>query len=485
MSPYNSHKAVEVCAGKQCGKVGVQFAQEDVAKAIAKMFNANGPGVWDFCLANRDNRSCIQNDITYTVNGLVTGHVPQAALRAGAQYDGKKGVRFRVNIPTISLGTSAVCDDAHSTLSVRSPNNILWLSNPYKCSFGGGPKNITAEGRYGIDFIDFDRAIMGGEFTIRVSGGSSGYSTGYAVTRLSIGMAEAQEVWLHRKRARPKAVAATTIRRNVQPTPVIQKVATLPAPPVGSQISDPYSGLQFGKYYALVIGNNAYSHLTKLKTAVNDAASVAKVLKREYGFTVNLLKDATRGKILRAFAELRARLKFDDNLLVYYAGHGLLDEIGQQGYWLPVDAEEGIPTNWISTGDITVMLRAIRAKHVMVVADSCYSGTLVRSSIAAPKTAKERRTWVEKMLTKRSRVALVSGGLEPVVDSGGEGEHSVFATAFINALRDNHTVMEGQALFDRIKRPVVLNSDQTPQYSDIRRAGHGGGEFLFVRLRTH
>jgi hypothetical protein len=67
---------------------------------------------------------------------------------------------------------------------------------------------------------------------------------------------------------------------------------------------------------------------------------------------------------------------------------GLLDEIGEQGYWLPVDAEEGIPTNWISVGDITVMLRAIRAKHALVVADSCYSGTLVRTGAAQPRTAK-------------------------------------------------------------------------------------------------
>jgi hypothetical protein len=84
------------------------------------------------------------------------------------------------------------------------------------------------------------------------------------------------------------------------------------------------------------------------------------------------------------------------------------------------------------------------------------------------------------MLGKRSRTALVSGGLEPVMDSGGGG-HSVFAKAFLDALENNRAVMEGQALFDAVKRPVVLNSDQTPQYSDIRKAGHDGGEFMFVR----
>ena len=70
-----------------------------------------------------------------------------------------------------------------------------------------------------------------------------------------------------------------------------------------------------------------------------------------------------------------------------------------------------------------------------------------------------------------------------MVDGGGDG-HSVFAKAFLNALKANRGIMEGRAVFNAIKRPVVLNADQTPQYSDIRRAGHEGGEFIFYRRRA-
>tara|TARA_B100002003_G_C13922731_1_gene448591 strand:+ start:45 stop:290 length:246 start_codon:yes stop_codon:yes gene_type:complete len=76
---------------------------------------------------------------------------------------------------------------------------------------------------------------------------------------------------------------------------------------------------------------------------------------------------------------------------------------------------------------------------------------------------------------------LSSGGLEPVADSGGKEEHSVFASAFIEALRENTGVLDGTELFTKIRRPVMLNSDQTPEYADIRKAGHDGGDFLFVR----
>ncbi len=78
---------------------------------------------------------------------------------------------------------------------------------------------------------------------------------------------------------------------------------------------------------------------------------------------------------------------------------------------------------------------------------------------------------------------LASGGLEPVVDRGGRDNHSVFASAFTSALKENRGVMDGTQLFSKIRRPVMLNADQTPEYSDIRKAGHEGGEFLFVRRK--
>jgi hypothetical protein len=73
-----------------------------------------------------------------------------------------------------------------------------------------------------------------------------------------------------------------------------------------------------------------------------------------------------------------------------------------------------------------------------------------------------------------------SGGLEPVIDSGGRGEHSVFASALLDILKENKGILDGAQLFNKLRRPVMLNSDQTPEYSDIRKAGHEGGEFLFV-----
>lgn len=198
-----------------------------------------------------------------------------------------------------------------------------------------------------------------------------------------------------------------------------------------------YDDIRFGNYHALVIGNNNYRHLSKLKTAVNDATAVAEVLRGAYGFKVNLLIDATRAETLLALSKLRATLKFDDNLLIYYAGHGLLDEIGEQGYWLSVDAEEGIPTNWISVGDITVMLRAIRAKHALVVADSCYSGTLVRAGAAQPRTAKEKHAWIKRISHTRS----LTGNLGSVNHRHRPTQHIKFGDRNLREPRAPHLIL--------------------------------------------
>ena len=119
------------------------------------------------------------------------------------------------------------------------------------------------------------------------------------------------------------------------------------------------------------------------------------------------------------------------------------------------------------------------AKHVMIVSDSCYSGRLTRGLSVAVKTGAEREAELSRLAAKRSRTALVSGGLEPVNDGGGEG-HSVFTRAFLTALRESTEVLDGQQLFAAVRRPVIVNADQTPEYSDIRLAGHDGGDFLFV-----
>ena len=255
------------------------------------------------------------------------------------------------------------------------------------------------------------------------------------------------------------------------------QTATVPA----TTARQPIDAAKYGRYRALVIGNNRYGKFQELGTPIADAKAVSELLRSAYGFEVTTLLDATRYQMANALSRLRRESGAADNVLIYYAGHGYLDETTKRGYWLPIDAEPDSFANWISTSDVTDTLAGISARHALVVADSCFSGSLLRAAGGA--NLDEREAQIERLFQKRSRTVMTSGGLEPVLD-GNRGtqraRHSIFAAAFLDALSENRNVLEVSRLFVGLRDKVTSYAEQTPQYAPIRNAGHEGGEFLFV-----
>jgi hypothetical protein len=183
-----------------------------------------------------------------------------------------------------------------------------------------------------------------------------------------------------------------------------------------------------------------------------------------------------------AFKLLTICLLPHNNLLIYYAGHGNIDERTKLGYWLPVDAEKDGTVNWISNETITNNLKAMESLHVLVIADSCYSGTLTRSPGTISIEQGDHMEWIRRKVLLRSRTALTSGMLEPVLDGGGgddDDDHSVFASSFLKALKENCKIVTMHSLFDTFNYKVVSNANQTPNYKDIQFCGHDDVDFVW------
>mgnify|MGYP001567474920 CR=1 FL=1 len=239
------------------------------------------------------------------------------------------------------------------------------------------------------------------------------------------------------------------------------------------------------KYYALIIGNNNYKHLRKLKTAIADAKSVDEILKGQYGFETKLLIDATRKDILSTMNDFRKRLREKDSLLIYYAGHGTFEKAANKAYWLPVDAQADDNTDWIIVDDITSNIKIIASRHILIVSDSCYAGTMTRS-VSTELSTPARDEFIKKMVERPSRTLMASGGNEPVADEGGSG-HSVFADAFLRALKEaDKGIFTAEELFHgRVKASVAGKSEQVPEYNDIKNSGHDGGDFVFKLAKAY
>lgn len=232
---------------------------------------------------------------------------------------------------------------------------------------------------------------------------------------------------------------------------------------------------QRSRYIALVIGSNDYTGFEPLETAVNDAVAIGDILDTEFGFDVRVVLNPTRRELVSNIRSYRDILQPDDQFLLYYAGHGYLDERTQRGYWLPIDAEFSNSENWISNVEITSQIRNYMAENILVIADACFSG-----SLAAPGKFSTDPASDSKSEPVRSRIVISSGGLEPVLDNG-FGNHSIFAQSLLKELSEFDNSLTLSMLFRRIRDSVARKADQEPKLSVLQSAGHEGGSFQLRR----
>jgi len=273
--------------------------------------------------------------------------------------------------------------------------------------------------------------------------------------------------------------------RNAPPLPLIE--------PVTLSDSDKRlaNNINFGRYFALIIGNQDYFYMDDLQSPIKDAQRLQEVLENQYGFSTILLPDASEKKILNALSDLYQQIGPEDNLLIYYAGHGNLSESNnsrrQRGYWLPVDAQEDRSTNWISNTVISDHLDRLKARSVLVIADSCYAGNMASDKsefLLGSVNLQLTEASIQAGLSRRSRLVISSGGVKPVLD-GTDGQHSMFAGSLIEILENNDDVIRDNMLFSRLavnvrRRNQAQNISYTPEMRPIRSAGHSGGDFYFV-----
>lgn len=247
--------------------------------------------------------------------------------------------------------------------------------------------------------------------------------------------------------------------------------------------------LQFGKYYALIIANQEYDHIDSLKTPHADAQRAKQILEDKYGFQVTMVLDGNNSTVMRAINDMDARLGESDNLLIFYAGHGSRVQASgvETGYWLPSNATPPPDdTFWVSNEFVSRHLAHLKAKRVLVVADSCYAGLLSSEPGYLFMGDKQSFTedYIRYKLPKKSRLLLASGGDLPVLDNAGNG-HSVFARAFLDALDSAKGIISGPELFLKIKdqvseRAKSINFVQLPEFKAIKGTGHEVGDFFFV-----
>ena len=195
-----------------------------------------------------------------------------------------------------------------------------------------------------------------------------------------------------------------------------------------------------GKDYALLIATNEYRELANLVNPVFDAGTIAEELKEKYKYDVETVYNPSLVTILTKLKSYAKKLYSDDDqLIIFFAGHGEYDKFFKQGYVLAADskANDESRVSYLSYSDLRSIINNIPCKHIFLVLDVCFGGTfdpLVAARGAPSYQAVNRESFIKRKMSHKTRLYITSGGNIYVPD-GRPGQHSPFARMFIEALR--------------------------------------------------
>lgn len=233
-----------------------------------------------------------------------------------------------------------------------------------------------------------------------------------------------------------------------------------------------------GKSLALIFYADEYQILENLVTPKNDANRLSSVLKNKYGYETKVISNPDRRELIQELNAAKS-LEENDKLIIYFAGHGKSE--ANTSFWLPVDASPDDDTQWLEDNTIKRKLSQIPARNVLVVADTCFSGNLTRGVEVVDIDIND--TVYEKYEATKSRVAISSGGDQPILDSA-SGQHSIFSVAFLSYLERTEkpfSALElvGDIEFQVRKTSMEAGMAQSPRFGGLDQAGHEGPGFVF------
>ncbi len=233
-----------------------------------------------------------------------------------------------------------------------------------------------------------------------------------------------------------------------------------------------------GRQYLVMIAVDRYEKWLPLKNPVKDAREVKNILTSLYYIdeVIELYdKEATKANIMKLFEKLASRLTVTDSLLLYYAGHGYLDKITDTGFWIPVNGGTDVyaQENWLPNTQIRGIVSRLKASHICLIADACFSGDILSSTRGISPTIDN--DYFKKAYERTSRQVLTSGASEAVPDK------SEFCRLLKMALEKNKSpYLDPVMLYNEIRLGV---KDTLPMSGNLKETGHQDGASFLLFLK--
>jgi WD40 repeat protein len=237
---------------------------------------------------------------------------------------------------------------------------------------------------------------------------------------------------------------------------------------------------------ALIFATNIYDSFSELVNPVLDASTLAEELQSNYFVQTELIINPTLKEAIEKIREY-AKLEYgkNDNLLIFFAGHGIYDEVFKEGYVISRDSksDDVAKTSYLSHSNLRTMVNNIPSDHILLVMDVCFGGTFdpiiaSKSRAADMYTEVTNEEFIQRKKKYKTRLYLTSGGKEYVPD-GRPGHHSPFARKFLEALR-NYGGNDGILTINEIIQYVEKVEPQ-PRFGEFGDNEPGSDFILLVK----
>lgn len=251
----------------------------------------------------------------------------------------------------------------------------------------------------------------------------------------------------------------------------------------------PTTNIPIPRNYALIFATDTYTQWPTLTNPISDADAFKVTLTNLYGFHVEVVPNPkTKGEILLKLNEYLHR-KFDqqDQLLIFFAGHGYFDDLLGLGFLVPSEAKliEDDPTHLTLLGyqEILPYVNHIPAQHILLMVDACFAGTLDRRIVASNMRGSDpyvRSTLPELLARKeliRTRLYITSGG-KTFVPDGVPGHHSPFVKALLSTFV-HAADTKGYLTLNDI-REGLYDVKPEPHTGDIQDENDAEADFLLL-----
>ncbi len=274
-------------------------------------------------------------------------------------------------------------------------------------------------------------------------------------------------------------IVATDKKANVVSETIQITGGAAPPAPTNIQVSTSAPAVNYNPtYHAILIAETDYAdkNIMSLQGPATDMRKIYKLLVGNYNFApehTDTLVNASKTNILETIINKANSLGENDNLFIFYAGHGEMikqPDNSEEGFLVPQDALKGKLSSYISSDDLLRTIKYSKAQHILFVADACFAGSLFRD------IAKDAPAPVAEAYKDKSRKLLASGNRTAVPDQ------SEFIEFLRLALQENkEKYITAEQLIDTFKNQYRSSTHLSLQYFPIKNVEDLGGQFVFKR----